>query len=152
MNGLLLYRQFKTSLNYDKLAEKLKKQIGRFYEYGFIDKDEMCIYYLGNNVYTRNGMNQIPYFKINIVRAKGNSGLRIEFSLTNLALAIPILFPLIIIGIIYFAYAPMPIYYPLWLYPILYTVIYFVFITHSENFKNILKRWEGEVSSSIEID
>ena len=138
MDMITLSRYFYTTLDFEELKDRLKGKIGVNYKLGLIDSEEISVYYLKDR-YTENGLDRVPTCRIDIKNKKQEDGrIRIKFTIADFALITIGLIPIIFILIMYFANAPIPFYYGLGLYPILYLVLLFILSDQSDKFKTDL--------------
>lgn len=143
MNMINLRRNFYTTLDFDEIKDRLKRKVGTNYKLGLINNEEISLYYLKDR-YTENGLDRIPTCKIEIKNEKQENGrIRIKFAIAEFSFVLVGLIPVVFMLILYFAKAPIPFYYALGLYPILYFVLVFILTDQSGKFKTDLEELEN---------
>jgi hypothetical protein len=139
-----LSKHFYTTLDFDDLKDRLKRKVGVNYKLGVIDNDEINLYYL-KDAFTENGLDRVPTCEIEIKNQKQADGrVRIKFAIAKFTIVVLGLVPIILMLIFYFAKTPIPFYYPVGLYPILYLVLLFVLSDQSDKFQADLRELEIE--------
>jgi hypothetical protein len=142
IDKLKLSRFFYTTLDFNYLKDRLKRKIGVSYKLGIIDNEEITIYYY-KDIYSGEGLDVIPTCKIEIKNKTQEDGrVQIRFTIAEFYLVAIGLIPLIFAMIFYFTKAPIPIYFPLGLYPILYFILVYILSNQSDKFYTDLKELE----------
>jgi hypothetical protein len=144
MDTLMLRRNFYTTLDYNELKARLKKRTGTNFKLGLIDNEEVSLYYL-KDWYTENGMDRVPFCQLEVRNKKeANGRIRIRFNIATFALIVVGFVPVAFMLILYFTNVPIPLYYPLGLYSVLYLVLQVALSNQADKFELDLRRLEAE--------
>lgn len=135
-----------SSLTFDELKTKLSSRIGTHFKLGFINSEEINLYYL-KDVYTHHGFDRIPACEIKIFnKVQQEKKTKIIFQIAVFYLVFTAFIPLIFIGILYITNAPI-LFEVLYAYPILYLILMYIHTDQSNRFKkdlvNLEKTGEG---------
>jgi hypothetical protein len=144
MDTLMLRRYFYTTLEYNDLKTRLKRRFGANFKLGFIDYDEISLYYL-KDWYTERRTDQVPFCQMEVRNKREEDGrIRIRFRVATFALIAVAFLPVFFMVIFYFRNAPIPLYYPLTLYPVLYFFLQVGMSKQADRFESDLRRLETE--------
>jgi len=144
IDALILRRNFYTTLDYHELKTRFKRRIGANFKLGFIDYNEISLYYL-KDWYTERRIDRVPFCQLEVRNKREADGrIKIRFSIATFALILYVLVPVAIMLILYFTDALMLLYYPLGLYPVLYFALLVAISNQADKFELDLKRIESE--------
>ena len=144
MHTLILRRNFYTTLDYNELKTRLRRRIGTNFKLGSIDHDEISLYYL-KDWFTEKGMDRVPFCQVDVRNKKEADGrIRIRFGIAAFALIVAAFVPVVFILILHFTNAPISLYIPIGLYPVLYFVLQVALSTQADKFELDLRRLPTE--------
>jgi hypothetical protein len=143
---LFLRRNHYTTLDYNELKIQLKRRTSHNFKLGFIDNEEISLYYL-RDWYTENGMDRVPFCRVEVKNKIDADGrIRIRFRIATFALIAAAFFPIALMFIFFFTNPSIPFYYLLGLYPVMYFFLQIALADQGEKFELDLRKIEMDVN------
>jgi hypothetical protein len=146
IDALILGRNFYTTLDYNELKTRFKRRIGANFKLGYIDYDEISLFYL-KDWYTENGMDRVPFCQLEVRNKREADGrIKIRFSIATFALILFALVPVAFMLVLNFTNAPINFYYALGLFPVLYVALQIAISKQADRFELDLRQLEAETT------